>query len=254
MPAPWTALPLLAVDTETTGVDPFEDRIVEVAAVEVAADGTIRDAWSTVVNPGIDIPTGAAEIHGITTERALAEGIDPQSALAALAGRIWQHIETHRGQAAIVMYNARFDWPLILSEAARHAVNVPCFASILDPYLIDRMADRYRKGKRQLTLVADHYGVDLGDQAHGALADATAAGRVMWQIVAAHPAIGEHHLASLWLRQVKGHEVDRARFEKWLHENAEPGTVIDLVPGWPVPCRPERPKQPATTAPAGAPA
>lgn len=240
MPAPWTSLPLLSVDTETTGIDPFEDRVVEIAAVDVLPDGTVTGEWSTVVDPGIDIPDGAAKVHGITTARARAEGITTAEALTALAERIWQHIEAHHGLAALVMFNGRFDWPLILEEAARHHVDMPCFAGILDPYLIDRMADRYRPGKRQLTLVADHYGIDLGDHAHGALADATAAGQVMWQLLAAYPAIGRHSLASLWLRQVKGHERDRERFEDYMRRNVDPDT--DIVAGWPIPLRPERAK------------
>jgi DNA polymerase III subunit epsilon len=252
MTAPWTSLPLLAIDTETTGISPFEDRVVEVAAVDVLPDGSVTGEWSTIVDPGIEIPEGAAEVHGITTERARAEGVAPAEALAALAERIWQHIDAHRGLAALAMFNGRFDWPLILEESARHHVDMPCFAGILDPYLIDRMADRYRPGKRQLTLVADHYGVDLGDQAHGALADATAAGQVMWQILDRFPAIGKHSLASLWLRQVKGHERDRERFEDWMHRNADPDA--DIVPGWPIPLRPERPKPQPENETAGAPA
>lgn len=246
MTAPWTSLPLLALDTETTGVNPFEDRIVELGAVEVAPDGTASSPWSQILNPGVDIPEGAANIHGITTDRAIAEGVDPAGALQTLAARIWDHIDRHDGQAAIVMYNARFDWPLILTEAERHGINIPCFASLLDPYLIDRMADRYRKGKRQLTLVADHYGVELGDQAHGALADCTAAGRIMWQILDRFPAIGEHSLASLWLRQVKGHEQDRARFEDYMRRNVDPD--IDIPAGWPIPVRPEQAKAKPTEA------
>jgi DNA polymerase-3 subunit epsilon len=245
MAAPWTFLPLLSIDTETTSTDPFDARIVEVAAVEVAPDGTATDEWSTIVNPGIEVPDEAAAIHGITTERACNEGIEPLAALGGLAGRVWEHIERHNGQAGLVMFNARFDWPLILTEAERHGVDMPCFASILDPYLIDRMADRYRKGKRQLTLVADHYGVDLGDQAHGALADATAAGRVMWQILDRYPAIGDHTLASLWLRQVKGHETDRERFEDYMRRNVDPST--EIVAGWPIPVKAEKPRAQAPT-------
>lgn len=237
MPAPWTTLPLLSVDTETSGVNPFEDRIVEVAAVEVLPDLSTANPWSMVVNPGIEIPEGAANIHGITTERAQVEGVTPAAALAVLAERIWDHIDAHHGRAAIVMYNARFDWPLVLTEAERHGIDIPCFASILDPYLIDRMADRYRKGKRQLTLVAGHYGVELGDAAHGALADCTAAGQVMWQILAKFPAIGEHTLSSLWLRQVKGHEQDRERFESYMRSNVNPD--IDIPAGWPIPVKAE---------------
>jgi DNA polymerase-3 subunit epsilon len=238
MAAPWTSLPLLAIDCESTGVDPFTARIVELAAAEVHPDGTVANPWRTVVNPGIDIPTEAAEIHGITTERARAEGIDPTDALAQLGDLIWQHVTAHQGHAALVMFNGRYDWPLILTEAERHGATIPCFASILDPYLIDRRVDQYRRGKRKLTLVAEHYKVELGDAAHGALADATAAGQVMWQIVARHPdELVDRSLASLWLWQVKGHEEDRTSFQDWMRRNVDPKFLA--IPGWPVPIRQE---------------
>ncbi len=234
MSAAWTSHPFLAIDTETTGVNCFEDRIVEVAVVDVFADGTTGNDWSTVVDPGVEIPDGAAAVHGITTEQARADGVDPAVAIVTVAQRIHDHHQRWDGHGALVMYNARFDWPLLISEADRHQVDFPAFASILDPYLIDRMCDRYRKGKRQLSLVADHYGVQLtADDAHGALADATAGGRVMHEIVRRYPQIGEHSLASLWLRQVKGHEQDRARFVDYMRRNTDP--TFDTAPGWPIP-------------------
>jgi DNA polymerase III subunit epsilon len=245
--APWTSLPLLAIDCESTSVDPFNARIVELAAVDVYPDGTTGNPWSTIIDPGIAIPDEAAEIHGITTERAKAEGVEPAAALKMLASRIWEHIDLHDGQAAMVMFNARYDWPLILTEADRHGADIPCFAGLLDPYLVDRVVGRKRKGKRKLTLVADHYKVDLGDKAHGALADATAAGQVMWRIVQRHPAeLVDRGLASLWLWQVKGHEDDRTSFQKWMRENVDRKFLA--IPGWPIPIRPE-PKTEETSTP-----
>lgn len=230
----WTERPFLAIDTETTGVDCFTDRIVELASAVVDPDGSVRDGWSTIVDPGVDIPDEAAAVHGITTERARSEGVSPAEAVRRVAGDIWAHQGTFAPEGApVVMFNARFDWPLLMTEAERYGVEFPCFAPILDPYLIDRMCDRYRKGRRQLTLVADHYGIDLGESAHGALADATAAGQVMRQILDRYPAIGEHTLAGVWLRQVRGHEEDRQRFVDYMRRNTDP--EFDSPPGWPVP-------------------
>lgn len=226
---PWTERPFLCLDTETTGVDCYEDRIVEVAAVTVNPDGTTDDPWVTIIDPSIDIPDEPAAIHGITTERAKAEGIPTADALTTLADRIYgAGVGT-----PLVMFNARFDWPLLLAEAERGGVDFPCFAPILDPYLIDRMCDRYRKGGRKLTIVAEHYGVELGDAAHGALADATAAGQVMRAIVTAFPKIGDHVLAGVMIRQVKGHEEDRLRFVDYMRREKDPS--FDSAPGWPIP-------------------
>ncbi len=49
-------------DTETTGVKPDKDRIVEIAAF----DPVLNKTFVTLVNPGIPIPQEAAAIHGIS--------------------------------------------------------------------------------------------------------------------------------------------------------------------------------------------
>lgn len=238
---PWARRPFLCIDAETTGTDPLEDRIVELAVVEVDRHGDADEAWSTIVDPGleVEIPDEAAAIHGITTERARDEGIDLEAALEYVAERIYRHHETWEGQAAQVMFNARFDLPLLISEAERRLVPFPCFASILDPFLIDRLCDRWRAGKRRLTLVADHYEVELDEaDAHGALADATAAGRVMVKLLERYPQVGAHTLAWVWLRQVQGHEQDHDRFVDYLRQTTDP--TIEAAPGWPIPARRQR--------------
>jgi DNA polymerase III subunit epsilon len=230
----WASLPVLAIDTETTGVDPFTDRIVSVAAVTVLPDGSTDGVWSTIIDPGVDIPDGATAVHGITTADAQANGVDPRVALDELGALLWRHMADHEGRAAVVMFNARFDWPLILAEAARHQVEFPCFAPILDPYLLDRICDRYRPGKRQLTMVADHYGVELAaEDAHGAVADARAAGRVLREMIVRYPGLAGQTLAQLWLTQVHGHEQDRQRFVDYMRRQKDP--QFDTPAGWPVP-------------------
>lgn len=231
----WTELPLLACDTETTGVNVFTDRIVEVSAVTITPNGDVHDAYTAIIDPHIDIPEGAAAVHGITTERARAEGADPVDVLADVADRITAHIATG---APICMFNARFDWPLLLAEAERHGVDFPCAAPILDPYLIDRLVDRFRKGKRQLGMVAAHYGVELGDAAHGALADATAAGRVMQKITERYPEVAQRSLASMVLWQTHGAEQDRLRFQDYMRTQVDP--KFESVSGWPIPVAVER--------------
>lgn len=234
----WAEFPVLALDTETTGKNPFEARVVEAAAVLVHPDRTAETVWSSIVDPGVEIPDEAAQIHGITTQRAKAEGIPTEVALLQLGREIWRHIETYGGQAALAIFNGRYDWPLLLAEAERHGVEFPCFAPILDPYLLDRMLDRQRRGKRTLSLVAQHYRVELGDKAHGATADATAAGQVLWHLVARFPELATQPLASLFLRQVLGAEQDRQGFQDWMRRNVD--QEFTSVPGWPVPVEPER--------------
>ena len=59
--------PLTFFDLETTGVDPYNDRIVQIGLIQLLPDGKkIEKEW--LINPGISIPRGASEIHGITDD------------------------------------------------------------------------------------------------------------------------------------------------------------------------------------------
>lgn len=227
--ASWVDEPWLALDTETTGVDVFSDRVVEVAAVEVLPDGTTGESYAAIIDPGVEIPTAASDIHGITTARARDEGISPAEAITRVADIVFAH-----GHRPVVMFNAVFDWPILISEAERHGLEFPVMAPVLDPLCIDRMVEEKRRGKRKLFLVAQHYGIEFDEvDAHGALADAVAAARVMRAIVERHPRVGERSLASVYLRQVRGHERWRSEFVDYMRRQRDP--AFDIPPGWPIP-------------------
>ena len=55
------------IDTETTGLNSIENRIVEVAAIKFSKDG-ILDKFSTLVNPEQKIPFQCIQIHHITDQ------------------------------------------------------------------------------------------------------------------------------------------------------------------------------------------
>lgn len=228
----WTTRPFVCVDTETTGVNWLEDRIVEVGVAIVRPDSAVDLSFTAIVDPGIEIPDAAAEIHGITTDRARAEGIPTLDAVQRVAEIIFDFASGPDGMP-ICMYNAKFDWPLLICEAERHGLEFPAFAPILDPMLIDKMVDRFRKGSRKLVDTAALYGVELGDDAHGALADCIASGRVMHELIRRYPAVGEHTLADVYMRQVRGAEEQRESFVDYRRRTSDPG--FDIPPGWPIP-------------------
>ncbi len=162
-------------DLETTGVDVRIDRIVtaHVGVLDSAGAPLHQTTW--LVDPGIEIPEGATAVHGITTAHARAHGRDAAAAVAEIVDGVRALLSAG---IPVVAYNAAFDFSLLKYEALRHgiaALTDP--APVIDPLVLDKTVDRYRKGKRTLDVVAAHYGVPL-DDAHDAAADAVAAGRV----------------------------------------------------------------------------
>lgn len=229
----WHERPFMALDIETTGLNWRTDRIVQVGYAIVQPDGEVECTWSTVVDPGIEIPDESTAIHGITTQRAREDGIATDAALSPVAAEIADGLATYQPDGMpVVMFNAGFDWPFIVSESARCRVPFPVGASILDPYVIDGMISR-RRGSRKLVDQCRHYEVPFDGDAHDAAADALAAGRLMRRLVEVEPKLTEHTLASLYLRQAQGAEQRRASYVDWRRSQGD--ASFDSHAGWPIP-------------------
>lgn len=174
---------LAAFDIESTGVSPEDDRIVTATVSVVGGDAPI-DSVSWLADPGIEIPAGATNVHGITTEMARAEGRDPADVVDEITTMLEREIT--KG-VPVVAFNARYDLTMLDREARRHEVEPliervpPASLLVVDPLIIDKQLDKFRKGKRTLGAVCENYGVTLND-AHAADADAIAAARVAWRM------------------------------------------------------------------------
>ena len=175
MQLPEWAQRLAVFDTETTGIATETTRIVQAHVSVLDASGASIDGRDWLIDCGIEIPEQATRVHGITTERMRAEG----SPAAQSIGEIVDYLGSlFASGTAVVAYNASYDFTILDREAKRNGVaplNRP--RPIIDPLIIDRQLDRYRRGPRNLASNAALYGVTL-DNAHDASADAIAAGRV----------------------------------------------------------------------------
>jgi len=117
----------------------------------------------------------------------------------------------------IVVYHATYDWPLLTNELARHGLGaLPAVppAILIDPLVLDRHVDKYRKGKRTLAVVSDHYGVRL-EGAHRASGDAAATVGVARRIGEQYPRL---HIEGpdLVALQVRAHTAWRDSFNTYL--------------------------------------
>lgn len=172
-------------DLETTGVDVIRDRIVTAHVGLLDGTGTVIDAHDWLADPGVPIPDAAAAVHGVTTARARAEGRPAADVVAEVTTALRALLDAG---VPVVAYNAPFDFSLLAHEATRHGVEpIAAPSPVIDPLVIDKACDRFRRGKRTLTAVAAHYAVLLGDDAHEACADAVAAGRVALAIAQRFP-------------------------------------------------------------------
>lgn len=235
MTAPWWDGPLLAFDTETTGPEPTEARLVS-AAVDLFGLGDVEPVESLrlVINPGVPIPAGAAEVHGITDDIAQRDGIDPRTATSKIMHAL---VDAFARRIPVVVYNAPFDFTVIAREAQRHlgatfAVKGP----VIDPFVIDKAVDRYRRGKRTLTVTAEHYGIDLTN-AHDATADAYAAVEVCRALGRQYGDRLPADLGDLWRFQRRARREQSASLQAHFAREGktnDDGSPIIVDPSWPI--------------------
>ncbi|MFI6449003.1 3'-5' exonuclease [Kitasatospora sp. NPDC050543] len=234
----WFTGPLASFDTETTGVDVETDRIVSAALVVQLTPGQAPQTATWLADPGVPIPEGARAVHGITDERVRADGRPPRLVVTEIARALG---EQARAGIPVVVMNAPYDLTLLDRELRRHR---GCSLAeglgaaellVLDPRVLDKHLDRYRKGRRTLTDLCAHYGVELAG-AHDASADATAALGLVRALAARYPgALGGFTAAELHLRQAVWHAAQARGLQHWFDRSGAQERV-DL--SWPL--RPAR--------------
>jgi DNA polymerase-3 subunit epsilon len=216
-------------DLETTGVDVESCRIVTAHVGVIDARGHAIESTAWLADPGVEIPAGASAVHGITTEVAREQGRPAVEVVREIVEALRELIA--RG-IPITIYNAPYDLTLLNREAVRHDIE-PLHNPfpVIDPLVIDKFVDKYRKGKRTLTAAAEHYGVDL-DDAHDAGADAVAAGRVAQALVAKYPAQLAIDLDDLHAQQAAWSEEQSASFQDYMRRTKDPSFTTSGA--WPV--------------------
>lgn len=194
---------MLGWDTETTGVDAERDRIVTAALVEVGPGGAQPHHW--VINPGIEVPEGAARIHGWTTERVRAQGGKPAEILGVVAESL---ASAMRDGVPVVGMNLAYDFTILDRELRRHGLRTledrlgGPIRPVIDVYVLDKHLS-FRKGSRKLVDMAGFYGVPLAlDAAHDAVADVLAAARIAYKIGRNNERVGAMSLDDLHAAQI----------------------------------------------------
>jgi DNA polymerase-3 subunit epsilon/CBS domain-containing protein len=169
---PLIALDAVALDTETTGLDARSARLVQVAALPLAA-GRMRpeDRFERLVNPGIPIPKASVAVHGIT-DATVAQA----PAFAEIAG----NLEAYIGRAVVIGYAVAYDLAVLEREYALAGRPVPRLRA-LDVRALARLAAP-SLADYSLEALCEWLGVRIGGR-HTALGDARAAGEVFMALI-----------------------------------------------------------------------
>ncbi|NUQ82959.1 MAG: 3'-5' exonuclease [Bacteroidetes bacterium] len=153
--------PLAVIDLETTGTDRMNDTPVEIAILKIFPDGR-RQAGSIRINPIIPIKPEATAIHGITDEMVAGCPTFPEIAPKIMSALSGCDFLTFNGN--------RFDIPMLVEHMLREGYDFP------DPAarFIDAQVIFHKKEERTLAAASKFYlGKEL-ENAHSAVADATA--------------------------------------------------------------------------------
>jgi len=211
---PWAAGEVLGLDFETTGVDRFTDVPVSYALVSVV-EGVVVRSWSGLVDPGCDIPAEASEIHGISSEQARREGMPLEHAIGLVTDAV-----TAAGRRGVPLVGMRLDFDLtILDGLATHLLGAGLAARgwrgpVLDAGVIDRHVDPEREGRRTLSDLCAHYGIELA-RPHDAMADAVASIEVLFALAVRYPSVWAGDLAQLHGDQTVWHREWMRTFDDW---------------------------------------
>jgi DNA polymerase-3 subunit epsilon len=214
----WPDADMLAVDLETTGIDRFGDVPVSFALLFVR-EGRVVDRRCRLVDPGREIPAGATAIHGITTKQARAEGVPLQVAVEWIARVLVR--ASARGIPVAGMCLG-YDLTLLDSCLRRSTggglVEMGWSGPVLDASVIDRRVDRYRRGRRTLVALCDHYAVP-SMTAHEASADAQAAVEVLRATARRFPKLGRVPIDVLFEWQARWHREWTISYSDWRRRN-----------------------------------
>lgn len=159
----------IALDTETTGLDPEAGhRVIEIAAVELVNRRLTERYFHCYLNPERPIDSGAQGVHGLS-DQFLAD----KPRFGEVAEAFLEFIEG----AELLIHNAPFDVGFLDMELSRAAhgsglwPNLNAGCSIVDTLLLAR--ERHPGQRNSLDALCKRYSVDASERdVHGALIDA----------------------------------------------------------------------------------
>jgi len=152
----------IVIDTETTGLDSANDRIVEVGCVELYNHIPTGRRLQLYVNPGKRMSREAVAVHGLTDAF-----LSDKPAFAAVADELIAFI----ADAPLIAHNADFDFAFLNAEFRRLGAQTVPAHRMVDTLMLARR--KHPAGPNSLDALCSRYYVDATRRTlHGALLDA----------------------------------------------------------------------------------
>ncbi len=152
----------IVMDTETTGLDPFEgDRIVEIGGVELENHVPTGRTYHQYINPQRDMPIEAFNVHGLSEEF-----LSDKPVFSDIAQEFMDFIQ----DSVLVIHNAPFDMKFLNAELDRAGYEKLPMKQSLDTLAIARK--KFPGSPSSLDALCRRFGIDNSNRTlHGALLD-----------------------------------------------------------------------------------
>lgn len=167
-PENWADLDLAVLDVETTGLDPAQDRIIEIGILRFVG-GEVVDKYEQLIDPGCEVPQEVVDLTGIKPE-----DLEGKPRFEQVAHDVHGWLQG----VGIVAYNLSFDKGFIAAELERCGLAWPEQAPTFDPLIFARQFFK-NLGRKNLGRIAKELGIEA-KEAHRATEDARVAGRVLF--------------------------------------------------------------------------
>ncbi len=153
----------ILLDTETTGLNYFDnDKIIEIACLELIDDHISGEKFHVYINPQMVIPQESIKIHGITNEQVKDSPI-----FSEIADDFINFI----GDSIMIAHNASFDKNFINSELSKINKNIYNTNQFIDTLFLAKKL--FPKQKNTLDALCDRFTIDRSSRKdyHGAFID-----------------------------------------------------------------------------------
>ena len=169
----------IVLDTETTGLDPFQGhRLVEVGCIELVNGIPSGQSFHRYLNPERDVPAEALAVHGLT-----GEFLKDKPYFSEVADEFLAFID----DAPLVAHNAMFDLGFLNAELERAGRALLARERLVDTLLLARR--KHPGASNRLDDLCVRYGIDNSRRTkHGALLDAEILAEVYLELIGARQA------------------------------------------------------------------